>query len=244
MELTGRVALVTGASRGIGEAIALGYATAGAHVALAARDADNLNSVAGRINAAGGSCSVYPLDVAEHTAVGRTIDSIIRDLGRLDILCNNAGISTARGNIVDVPPERFAALYAVNVTGLYSCCHAVLPHMTQRSYGRIVNISSGSAYMCKPGTAAYSSSKAAVNAITVALADETHEFNILVNAMSPGSIRTDMNPSADTPPSAAVPTALWLASLPDDGPTGRFYRFMEEIPILPPTDVDFSSGPD
>ena len=115
--------------------------------------------------------------------------------------------------------------------------------MIERGYGRIVNIGSGSAFMCKPGSSTYSSSKAAVNALTVALAAEVREFGILANVMSPDSIRTDMNPKATTPPSAAVPTALWLATLPDDGPTGRFYRFMEELPILPATDTDFSSGP-
>ena len=243
MELKGRIALVTGASRGIGEAIALGYAAAGAHVVLAARDETRLHSVADQINAAGGSYEVSALDVSEHSAVRRVIDGIVRDHGHLDILCNNAGISTAPGNVADVPPERFAAVFAVNVTGLYSCSHAALPHMIEHGYGRIVNIGSGSAFMCNPGSSAYSSSKAAVNALTVALAGEVRESGILVNAMSPGSIRSDMNPTATTPPSEAVPTALWLASLPHDGPTGRFFRFMGEIPILPATDVDFHSGP-
>jgi NAD(P)-dependent dehydrogenase (short-subunit alcohol dehydrogenase family) len=243
MELTGKIALVTGASKGIGAAIALGYAEAGAHVALAARDAEKLEAVAGQIQAAGGSCSVHPLDVTEHTAVARTIDAIVEEHGRLDILCNNAGVIDA-GHVADVPPERMAAVFAVNVFGLYAGCHAALPHMRDAGYGRIVNMGSGSAYTCTPGEAVYSSSKAAVHVLTVALAREVRESGILVNAMSPGDIRTDMNPHAVTEAVEAVPTALWLASLPDDGPSGRFFRFMEEIPILPDTDVDFSAGPD
>lgn len=244
MELTGRVALVTGASRGIGAAIAAGYAGAGAHVALAARDTGRLEAVAGRIKAAGGACSVHRLDVTEHSAVIRTIDGVVRDHGSIDILCNNAGVSSAPGDVADVPPERFAGVFAVNVFGLYACCHAALPHMRARGYGRIVNIGSGSAFMCKPGSSAYSSSKAAVNAVTVALAGEVRESDILVNAMSPGYIRSDMNPAGTDEPSKAVPTALWLASLPPDGPSGRFFRFMGELPILPQTEMDFTSGAD
>jgi NAD(P)-dependent dehydrogenase (short-subunit alcohol dehydrogenase family) len=244
MELEGKVALVTGASRGIGRAIAAGYAAAGAHVALAARDAGNLEAVAGEIRAAGGSCSIHPLDVTEHTAVVRTIDGIVAEHGSLDVLCNNAGVSTAPGNAVDVPPERVAGVFAVNVIGLYACCHAALPHMLAGGYGRIVNIGSGSAFMCKPGSSAYSSSKAAVNAITVALSGEVGEADVLVNAMSPGYIRSDMNPAGTDEPEESVPTALWLAALPKGGPTGRFFRFMGELPILPQTEMDFTSGKD
>lgn len=243
MELEGKVALVTGASRGIGAAIAAGYAEAGAHVALAARATGRLEAVAEQIRAKGGSCRIHLLDVTEHSAVTRTVDAIVAEHGRLDILCNNAGVSTAPGNAVDVPPERFAGVFAVNVIGLYAGCHAALPHMIENGYGRIVNIGSGSAFMCKPGSSAYSSSKAAVNAITVALAGEVGDADVLVNAMSPGYIRSGMNPAGTDEPEESVPTALWLASLPAGGPTGRFFRFMEEIPIVPVTDVDFSAGP-
>ena len=243
MELEGKVALVTGASRGIGAAIAAGYAEAGAHVALAARDTGRLEAVAGQIEAKGGSCGVYPLDVTEPTAVTRTIDAIVAEHGRLDILCNNAGIIDA-GEVVEVPPERLAAVLAVNAIGLYAGCHAALPHMLAAGYGRIVNMGSGSAYTCTPGESVYSASKAAVHAMTLCLAREVRASGVLVNAMSPGDIRTDMNPNAVTEAVEAVPTALWLASLPDDGPSGRFFRFMGEIPIVPVTDVDFSAGPD
>lgn len=242
MELDGKVALVTGASRGIGAAIAAGYAKAGAHVALAARDTARMEAVAGEIRAKGGACSIHRLDVTEHTDVSQTVDAIVAEQGRLDILCNNAGVSTAPGNAVDVPPERFAGVFEVNVVGLYACCHAALPHMLANGYGRIVNIGSGSAFMCKPGSSAYSSSKAAVNAITVALAGEVGDADVLVNAMSPGYIRSDMNPAGTDEPEESVPTALWLAALPAGGPTGRFFRFMGELPILPDTAMDFTSG--
>ena len=243
MALTNRVALVTGASRGIGEAIALGYAAAGAHVVLAARDMPRLNMVATRITDAGGSCEVAILDVSEYSTIGPVLDRVVERHGRLDILCNNAGVSTARGNVIDVSAEQLARVLAVNVVGLHCCCKEALPHMIKKGYGRIVNIGSGSAYMCNPGESAYSSSKAAVNAFTATLSKEIHESGILVNAMSPGSIRTDMNPAGPSPPTTAVPTAIWLASLPANGPNGRFFRFDEEIPIVPTTHIDFRSNP-
>jgi len=241
MSLAGRIALVTGASRGIGREIALGYARAGAHVILAARDETRLATVASEISEVSGTSDVVPLDVSDTAAVRQVIDDSAQRHGRLDVLCNNAGVSDARGRVADVSPEAFAGVQAVNLIGLFACCHAALPHMIGAGYGRIVNVSSGAAIMCNPGESAYAASKAAVNALTIAMAKEVEASNVLVNAMSPGSVTTDMNPTSDVPPSEAVPTAVWLASLPDGGPTGRFYRFMQELPMLPEIDLDWKS---
>ena len=241
MSLAGRIAMVTGASRGIGREVALGYAHAGAHVILAARDEARLAAVAGEIDDVSATSDVVPLDVSDAAAVRDAIDGVVARHGRLDVLCNNAGISTARGHVADVSPEAFAGVQAVNLIGLFACCHAALPHMAAAGYGRIVNVSSGAAIMCNPGESAYAASKAAVNALTIAMAKEVEASNVLVNAMSPGSVKTDMNPTSDVPPSEAVPTAVWLASLPDGGPTGRFYRFMQELPMLPDIDLDWKS---
>ncbi len=241
MSLAGRIAMVTGASRGIGREIALGYAHAGAHVILAARDEARLAAVASEIDEASGTSDLVPLDVSNAVAVRQAIDQVVARHGRLDVLCNNAGVSTARGPVAEVLPEAFADVQAVNLIGLFACCHAALPHMLAVGYGRIVNVSSGAAIMCNPGESAYAASKAAVNALTIAMAKEVEASNVLVNAMSPGSVKTDMNPTSDVPPSEAVPTAVWLASLPDGGPTGRFYRFMQELPMLPEIDLDWKS---
>ncbi len=97
------------------------------------------------------------------------IAELISELDHIDVLCNNAGLNSARGNAADVSPGDFADVFNVNVVGLYACTHAVLPHMIARDYGRIVNVSSGSAFMCLPGSAAYSASKAAVNAMTMTI---------------------------------------------------------------------------
>ena len=231
--LTDRIVLITGASRGIGREIALGVAAGGGRPLLAARDVPRLESVATEIAETGGRASVYPLDVSDFAAVRDVVDRVLADHGRIDALINNAGVNSARGSAAQVPPERFAAVYAVNIVGLYACCHAVLPSMIERRYGRVVNVSSRSAVQREALVGAYASSKAAVNAVTIALAEELRAFNVLVNAMCPGPVRTAMNPSAEIPPSESVPTALWLASLPDDGPTGRQYRFMREMPMLP-----------
>ena len=106
MDLKDRVALVTGASTGIGEAIALGYAAAGAHVVLAARNITRLKMVASRITDVGGSCEVARLDVSEYSTIGPVIDRVVERHGHLDILCNNAGVSTAPGNVIDVSAEQ------------------------------------------------------------------------------------------------------------------------------------------
>ncbi len=242
MGLVNRITLVTGASRGIGREVALGFARAGALVVLAARDRARLDGVAAEIDALpSGAADVVELDVSDPAAVRRAIDGVVRRHGRLDALCNNAGVSSAPGPVAEVAPAAFAAVQQVNLIGLYACCHAALPHMQRAGYGRIVNVSSGAAIMCNAEQSAYAASKAAVNALTAAMAKEVRTANVLVNAMSPGSVRTDMNPTSSVPPSEAVPTAVWLASLPDDGPTGRFFRFMQELPMLPDIDLDWSS---
>jgi 3-oxoacyl-[acyl-carrier protein] reductase len=241
MDLQDRVALVTGASRGIGREIALGYARAGATVVLTARDRQRLHEVGEEIRAAGGSCSIKSLDVTDRQAVQELVSNLFAEFGRIDVLCNNAGVNSAHGPVADIAPDRFAAVHAVNLIGLYACLHAVTPHMIERRYGRIVNVSSGSAIMCAAEASAYASSKAAVNALTIAHSKEVQAHNILVNAMSPGSVKTDMNPTSKVPAAEAVPTAVWLASLPDDGPSGRFFRFMQEYPMLPEIDLDWSA---
>lgn len=242
MELANRVALVTGASRGIGREIALGYAKAGAHVVATARDSEQLEQLADNIRADGGSCSVYRMDVTDASAIAAVVQRVVDRLGRIDVLCNNAGVNSAVGLVADVPTAPFAQVFAVNVFGLYACCHAVMPHMVGRRYGRIVNVSSGAALICGPTGGAYASSKAAVNALTAVIAKEGREHNVLANAMSPGSVRTAMNPTADTPAAASVPTALWLAALDDDGPTGRCYRFLTEIPMIAQQEIHWGSA--
>lgn len=235
MKMKGRVAIVTGASRGIGREIALGYANQGAHVVVCARDEAKLQQLAQEIRQTGVQSVDVPADVSQETDVQSVIDLTLDAFGRIDVLCNNAAVSY-QGAVHELTPDQWDAVIAVNLRGPFLCSRAVLPHMKQQNYGRIVDVSSGSAVICSPGFAAYSASKAGMNALSRTIAGEVVNHDILINAMSPGFLKTDMNPNGTRPPGDAVPTAVFLASLPAGGPNGEFFRFMESFEVIP----DFS----
>ena len=232
MKLENRIAVVTGASRGIGFEIALGFANEGADLVVCARNEQRLQELVRRLRESGRRAHAVQADVSQEADVARVIEDTLEEFGRIDVLCSNAGVNFTRP-VDEMPPEEWDEIMAVNLRGPYLLSRAVLPHMKQRNYGRIVHVSSMSALVCSPGGAAYGGSKAALNVLSRTTANETSEFNILVNAMSPGFLKTDMNPKGTRPASAAVPTAIELAALPDDGPSGRFYRFQEEVVVIP-----------
>lgn len=232
MKLEGKIAIVTGASRGIGWEIALGFADEGADLVVCARDGARLERLVGEIERRGRRALAVKADVAVVPDVERLVEQTLAGFGRVDVLCNNAGV-LHRGRVDELDPAQWDEMVAVNLRGPFLCSRAVLPYMKRQDYGRIVDMSSGSAINCTPGFSAYSASKAALNALSRTLANEVAGFNILVNAMSPGFLKTDMNPEGTRSPSAAVPTAVDLASLPDGGPNGRFYRFQQEMEVIP-----------
>ena len=232
MKLKGRIAVVTGASRGIGWEIALGFADEGADLAVCARDVARLKRLVEEIEHRHRRAIAVPSDVSSEADVQQLVDRTVAAYGRIDVLCNNAGI-IHRGTVDELEPDKWDEVIAVNVRGPFLCSRAVLRHMKRQNYGRIVDVSSGSSVNCSPGYAAYSASKAALNALNRTVANEVAGYNILVNAMSPGFLKTDMNPAGTRPAVDAVPTAVHLASLPDDGPTGRFFRFFKDIEVLP-----------
>ena len=232
MKLEGKIAIVTGASRGIGWEIALGFADEGADLVVCARDGARLERLVGEIERRGRRALAVKADVAVVPDVERLVEQTLAGFGRVDVLCNNAGV-LHRGRVDELDPAHWDEMIAVNLRGPFLCSRAVLPYMKRQDYGRIVDMSSGSAINCTPGFSAYSASKAALNALSRTLANEVAGFNILVNAMSPGFLKTDMNPEGTRSPSAAVPTAVDLASLPHGGPNGRFYRFQQELEVIP-----------
>ena len=232
MKLEGKIAIVTGASRGIGWEIALGFADEGANLVVCARDEARLQRLVGEIERRQRRAVAVKADVTVEADVERLVKRTVETFGRIDVLCNNAGVSH-RGLVDELDPPQWDEVIAVNLRGPFLCSRAVLPHMKRQDYGRIVDMSSGSAINCTPGFSAYSASKAALNALSRTLANEVAGSNILVNAMSPGFLKTDMNPEGTRSPSAAVPTAVDLASLPDGGPNGRFYRFQQEMEVIP-----------
>ena len=232
MKLENIIALVTGASRGIGWEIALGYADEGADLVVCARDGQRLQQLVSCLQESGRRALAVQADVSQDAEVAHVVDRTLEEFGRIDVLCNNAGVNHTHP-VDEMPLEKWDEVIAVNLRGPFLLSRAVLPHMKKQNYGRIVHVSSMSSVVCSAGAGAYNASKAALNALSRTTASETRDYNVLVNAMSPGFLKTDMNPEGTQPASAAVPTAIDLAGLPDDGPTGRFFRFQEEVIVIP-----------
>ena len=193
MKLQDKIAIVTGASRGIGWEIALGYAEQGADVTVCARDEQRLQQLVSRVQELGRRAIAVQADVSVEPDVQKVVDRTLDFFGRVDILCNNAGVGY-RKPIDEIPPEEWDKVVAINLRGPFLFSRAVLPHMKRQNYGRIVHVSSGAAVVCLPGNAVYNASKAALNAFSRTTAREVSDFDILVNAMSPGFLKTDMNP--------------------------------------------------
>ena len=232
MKLQGKTAIVTGASRGIGWEVALAYAREGADVVVSARSEDSLRELVERIAELQQRAIAVTADVGDATDVEKLVNTTVDTFGKVDILCNNAGLLEI-GEVDQLPTAAWDRVMRVNARGPFLCSQSVLPIMKSQNYGRIVNMSSGAAIRCAAGYAAYSASKAALNALSLTTAIEVEDYEILVNAMSPGYLKTAMNPDGTRPPTDAVPTAVMLASLPSDGPRGRFFRFEEEMIVIP-----------
>jgi 3-oxoacyl-[acyl-carrier protein] reductase len=188
--MTIRTAFVTGASRGIGRACALGLARAGARVVAAARDQAKLEEVAAEIRALGGEVCTVPIDLASGDSI-KAAFAAVKEFGRIDILVNNAGI-TRDGLAVRMKKDDWDDVIATNLTGAFLCVQQVLQGMMKERWGRIINISSLVAEAGNPGQANYVASKAGLIGLTKSLAQEIGSRNITVNAVAPGFIDTDM----------------------------------------------------
>jgi NAD(P)-dependent dehydrogenase (short-subunit alcohol dehydrogenase family) len=247
--LEGRVALVTGAGRGIGRAVAEVFGEAGAAVVLGARTDSETEEVAAGITAKGGQALAVHLDVTDLVSVRAFVDAAMTRFGQIDILVNNAGSNNgaddgAVGPLWEINPEAWWHDVEVNFRGTFLCSHAALPHMVARRQGHIVNITSMSAALAWPYDSAYASSKAAGLRLTDSLAAELREHGVSVFAMSPGRISTklvdgatktragqqwlmrnvkDMNYTSN-PPEFPARQVLFLVSGKADGLTGRFLQ--------------------
>jgi 3-oxoacyl-[acyl-carrier protein] reductase len=189
--LKDRVALVTGASQGIGRATALGLAQAGARVVAAARNAEKLAGVVAEINAAGGEALAVTMDVADAEQVKSGFRQAIEKFGKLDILVNNAAI-TRDTLLVRMKPEDWDAVIATNLTAVFRLCKACVRHMMKERRGRIVNLTSVVGVTGNPGQANYAAAKAGLLGFSKSLARELASRGITVNAVAPGFIDTDM----------------------------------------------------
>jgi NAD(P)-dependent dehydrogenase (short-subunit alcohol dehydrogenase family) len=230
-----KVALVTGANKGIGYEIARGLGATGATVLIGARNAERGAAAAEKLVAEGIAAVPLELEVTDAVSVSAAAARIEREYGRLDILVNNAGILLERGQYPSgLPVELLERTYATNVHAVVAVTNALLPLIRRAAAGRIVNMSSGlgslgltsdpqNPYAQFP-LLAYNSSKSALNAVTVSYANQLRDTPIKVNAADPGYCATDLNGHAGprTPEQGAI-AAIRLATLPDDGPTAGFF---------------------
>jgi len=191
VDLSGQVAVVTGASRGLGKAIAIALGASGAKVACLARDAAKLAETVAAIQSAGGQAEAFAVDVTQAAGVTEIIDKIATDWQRIDILVNNAGI-TRDTLLLAMKDEQWDDVINTNLRGPFLFTRAVLRTMMGQRYGRIINISSVSGLMGNPGQANYSATKAGLIGFTATVAKEMAKRNITVNAVAPGFIESEM----------------------------------------------------
>jgi len=184
---------VTGAARGVGEAIALRLASMGAYVLLVARSADKLNQVREQIVEAGGAASVFPCDLMSASVVAQLGETVTREHKRCDILVNNAAIGIDGKLLHEVTPDEWDLVFDTNLRGPYLMIRALAPLMIAARSGHIINISSLAGRNPLPKGAAYAASKWGLNGLTYSVAEELRQYNIRVSAIAPGSINTDFN---------------------------------------------------
>ncbi|MGC1299047.1 MAG: SDR family oxidoreductase [Alloacidobacterium sp.] len=197
MELTGQLAVVTGAGRGIGEAISRRLAGMGASVVLAARDLAQLERVQREIEAGGGSAQATQLDLLSEQSIAKLAKNIEARHQRCDILVNNAAVGVGHGPLHEMPPDQWDQLMATNLRGPYLMIRAMAPIMIRARSGHIVNISSLAGHGPLPGGAAYSASKWGLNGLTYSVAEELRPHNIRVSVIAPGSTNTRFEGRSD-----------------------------------------------
>ena len=199
MSLAGRVAVVTGASRGLGRAIALALAEAGADVALAARAKRDLEDTGALVQRAGRRALVAPTDVASYAEVEALMGRAVRELGRLDIVVNNAGVAKV-APLAEMTPDAWRFMVDANLTGVFNGCRAAAPHLIAQKSGKVINVASVLGQVGLPGYTIYAATKGGVIALTRALGVEWARHGIQVNAIAPGWFATDMTDPAFSDP--------------------------------------------
>ena len=229
-DLESKVALVTGAGRGIGRGICLALADAGAHVVAAARTTAEINAVAREITDAGGKATAIAADIANEDDVVALFGQIRDTIGRLDVLVNNAGVG-AYGPVVHFAAADVDRIMAVNVRGTFLCCREAMKLMIPRRQGYIINISSVVGFRGYPDQAAYTAAKHAVMGLTKSLAVEAQEHGIRVSAICPGGVdtemirrsRPDLDPSVLMHPEDIAQSVIYLLSLSERAAVDEIY---------------------
>jgi 3-oxoacyl-[acyl-carrier protein] reductase len=238
-KLREKVAIVTGAGRGIGRAIAIAYAQAGAAVCCAARTVAEIERTMKEIMARGGRAIAVQTDVTQLDSVERMFQKTAAQFGGLDILVINAGALHERKHVVDGRPENWRATVEVNLIGAYYCAKTAIPHLRRRGAGKIITVGSGVGHRGRAGNSAYACSKAGLWMLTRVLAQELWQDNISVNELVPGPVKTAMNVDVSAhggsslaesewmkTPEDLVPLAMFLATQPDIGPTAQSFSLL------------------
>ena len=190
LDLSGQVAIVTGAGQGIGEAIAARLASAGAQIVIADLHLGPARQVAERLRSQGAKADAIELNVSDGTSVEAAFGQVAAQRGRIDILVNNAGVAGRAAPIWEQSDEDWQSVVDVNLTGVFRCCRAAIPRMREQNYGRVVNIASVAGKEGNPNMVPYSATKAGVIAMTKSIAKEVATQDICVNAVTPAVIRT------------------------------------------------------
>jgi NAD(P)-dependent dehydrogenase (short-subunit alcohol dehydrogenase family) len=221
------IALVTGANRGIGREVVRQLAQAGFTAILGARDPDKGEAAAAQLRGQGLGVEFRRIDVADAQSVNALGEDLASDFGRLDVLVNNAAVhyDTWQSG-VDADLEVVREALETNMIGAWRTAQACLPLLRSSPHGRLVNVSSGAGSLAGMGAGApaYSVSKAALNAMTRILAAELRDDGLLVNAVCPGWVATDMGGAGGRPVEQGAASVMWAVTLADDGPTGGFFR--------------------
>jgi NAD(P)-dependent dehydrogenase (short-subunit alcohol dehydrogenase family) len=228
-----RIALITGGNRGIGRELVAQLSAAGETALLGARNIVGAREVATALAGNAGRVEIIPLDVADSASVARAARHVANAHGRLDVLINNAAIHYDTGQRgVDADLRVVQEALDTNLLGAWRVTQAFLPLLRRSARPRLVNVSSesGSLASMGGGTPAYSVSKAALNALTRVLAQELRGDGVLVNAVCPGWTATDMGGRGGRPVADGAASVMWAVDLPDDGPTGGFFRDGERVP--------------
>jgi len=227
------VALVTGANRGLGLETARQLLARGLHVVLAGRDDDALDRAFRSFDRASEQAMTVRMDVTNPESIRSAQRAVAGRFGGVDILVNNAAVLLfEHEDVLSIPLDAYRRTFETNLFGAIEVSRVFAPAMAQSGYGRIVNVSSGAGQLARMSdyAPAYSMSKAALNAFTRILAHTYQGSGVLVNAADPGWVRTDMGgPSAPRSPREGADTIVWLATLPDDGPTGGFFHDRQPI---------------
>ena len=234
MDLSGQVALITGAGRGIGRSIAVEFAREGARIAVTGRTEARRERVAAEIVASGGEARAFALDVARDDQVVDAVGQVLSAWGQIDILVNNAGVFTFNTPVWSTTVEQWDAIMSVNLRGLFLCCHAVVPNMMTAGRGVIINIGSSSGRQAVGDNGPYTASKWGVVGYTASLARSLRPHGIRVNGINPGWVDTDMAREAEpaggpewSTPGEIAQAALFLAARAPRDMTGQFIDVFE-----------------